>query len=85
MAGDSDLISDIHMQLVAAGCPPDIARSVLLNIRRIWGGTEVYIKAVDRDSRNQKILQSNAPPKELAKSVGCCEKTVKRVRQSWGL
>lgn len=89
MAGDCDLLHDVGRRFIESGIETSLVHSIISDMRKIWGGDEVYIQAIDRSARDRIIRdghKNGTPIKELAKKAGCTEKTAKKkIADSWDL
>lgn len=81
-----DILSDLRERLQAAGLDPSIVQRVILEARQVWGGEQVYVQAVDRESRDVVIraaLEKGLSVDEAAKRAGVSARTVRRRASSW--
>lgn len=85
---DCDLLGECAALLKQMGVAERIVAHVMGEMRRRYGGDEVYIPQIDRAERNQKIraaLDAGQPVKVAAKQAGCHPSTARRVRDEWSL
>lgn len=83
---EPDILADAQRELIQAGADPDAVQRALQAVRGRWGGSQVYIHAVDRESRDEAAraaLQRGATIQEAAKVAGCSPSTIRRRRSDW--
>lgn len=83
---ESDILADCASRLIKAGVDSAVVVQVISDMRRTWGGDEVYIHQIDRDSRDKAIseaLTAGLPMVEVAKKAGCHPVTVRRKKAEW--
>lgn len=83
---EPDILSDLRERLQAASLDPAVVQRVILEARQVWGGEQVYVQAVDRESRDAVIraaLEKGLSPEEAAKRAGVSTRTVRRRQSSW--
>ena len=81
-----DPVSLMRDLLTARGVAPDIVREVSATIRREYGGSAVYVQAVDhseRDAKVKELLVLGASAKAIAKATGLHPASVRRKRSAW--
>lgn len=81
-----DILNDTASELLARGLPADAVQRALSEIRRRYGGSEVYVLAIDRQSRDEAAkaaLQRGASIQEAARVAGCSVSTVRRRASRW--
>jgi DNA-binding NarL/FixJ family response regulator len=86
MTETDDPLSDALATLLEHGLDPDRCRRAIAEVRRRWGGSEVYIRAVDREARDEVIraaLAEGLPTNEIARRVGVHPATIRRKRSTW--
>lgn len=63
-----------------------VRRTIVSELRRQWGGVQVYIRATDRASIDDTIrqgLESGERPEAIAKRAGVSARTVRRRASTW--
>ena len=73
-------------ELTRRGVAPGIIREVADLVRKAYGGGAVYIRAVDREARNQRVeelLELGASPRAIARATGLSASTIRRRRSQW--
>jgi DNA-binding NarL/FixJ family response regulator len=86
----SDLLTD-PVSFVAAAMlrndvDPEIVRRVTTDARKAFGGSRVYVKALDRETRDREIrrlLELGASPAAIARHVETSVSTIHRRRSRW--
>ena len=64
----------------------EVRRVILTELRRQWGGVQVYIRATDRASIDDTIrqgLESGDRPEAIARKAGVSARTVRRRASRW--
>ena len=72
--------------LLQHGVEPETARIVVSEVRRVFGGSQVYILGIDRASRDEAAraaLERGASIQEAARVAGCSTSTIRRRRSDW--
>lgn len=72
--------------LSARQVAPDVIREVAAAVRREFGGSAVYVQAVDhteRDARVRELLVLGASAKAIARATGLHPASVRRKRSAW--
>jgi DNA-binding NarL/FixJ family response regulator len=65
---------------------PAIVRRLVTDARKLFGGSQIYIPVLDRESRDREIkrlLELGASPAAIAKHVKTSASTVRRRRSDW--
>jgi hypothetical protein len=78
----SDVLSDTAQALIAAGLDAGEVRAVIRAQRERWGGSAVYVRAIDREERESEIraaVRRGVSLRQAAQVVGCSDDTVRRV------
>lgn len=86
MAQDQDPISFIAAELRRLGVDHAAIRAATDAARAQWGGGQAYIRAVDREARDQRIedlLNRGVSAGRIAREVGVHPATVRRKRSAW--
>lgn len=81
-----DPIGMMEHELRRRGVANSITREVAAAVRRIYGGGQVYIRAIDREGRDREIraaLARGLSPEETARQAGTSVATVRRRRSVW--
>jgi len=81
-----DPLAEVCDALIAAGVAPELVKRVINQARIIWGGGQVYIRAIDRQWRDQVIrreLEAGRPMNEVAAKAGTSLRTVARRKSEW--
>lgn len=82
----ADPLSDCLAILVQHGLDRELCTQVIRQVRRRWGGGQVYIRAIDRESREAVIqagLAAGDPVREIARRAEVHPATVRRKRAGW--
>jgi len=77
-----DLLADTAQALIAAGLDASQVRQVIREQRARWGGSAVYVRAIDRDEREGTIrtaVANGINVRRAAAQAGCSDDTVRRV------
>lgn len=86
MALSTDPLRDVLDTLARHGLDVAACRQAVEEVRRRWGGSQVYIPRVDRLERDREIragLDDGQPAREIAAEVGVCVRTIRRRRSEW--
>lgn len=81
-----DAISEMAEALIQSGVEVSVVRRVSREIRIRWGGSQVYIHAVDRAARDEtarEALARGASIQEAARAAECSPSTIRRRRSEW--
>jgi hypothetical protein len=81
-----DALADMADALIAAGVEVVLVRRVTREVRVRWGGSQVYIHAIDRASRDEtarEALARGASIQEAARVAECSPATIRRRRSEW--
>jgi GrpB-like predicted nucleotidyltransferase (UPF0157 family) len=81
-----DALADMTDALIAAGLEVVVVRRVAREVRTRWGGSAVYIHAVDRAARDEtarEALARGASIQEAARAAECSPSTIRRRRSEW--
>lgn len=81
-----DVLHDAAELLKNAGIDRVIVTRVIKELRRRWGGASEYIQRHDRQARDEAIkaaLNQGQPVNEVAKTVECSPRTIRRKRSEW--
>lgn len=83
--GASDILDDAAESLARAGMDAVLVRRVLADVRARWGGAQTYIRQRDpaADAEIRRALESGRPVREVARTVGVSERTIRRRRSAW--
>lgn len=82
----ADPLSDCLALLVQQGLDRDLCGQIIRQVRRRWGGGQVYIRAIDRDARDALIqagLAAGEPVQDIARRAQVHPATVRRRRAGW--
>lgn len=82
---EPDILADTAAELLAAGLPREIVRTVLGRIRQRWGGEECYIRKRDPDTEItlRRALEAGEPVERVARSTGLSTSTIRRRKSRW--
>ncbi len=83
---EEDPLSMTKTLLLRHGVAPETARLVVSEVRRVFGGSQVYILAIDRSDRDEaarEALARGATLQEAARAAGCSPSTIRRRRSDW--
>jgi DNA-binding NarL/FixJ family response regulator len=87
---NDDLLTDPVSYMVRAMLRHDVDESIVRRIatdtRKLFGGSQVYIKALDREARDREIrrlMELGASPAAIARTVKTSVATVRRRRSLW--
>ncbi len=81
-----DPVSYMVEQLRRRGIPNEVTRQVAAAVRREFGGSQIYIRRLDRDGRDAEIkaaLARGLSPEEAARQAKTSVSTIRRRRSSW--
>ncbi len=81
-----DPLTDALTTLVRLGLDEPLCRRALTEVRRRWGGGQVYLCALDRPARDAAIRQAldeGLTVKQVAAKTKTSASTVKRRRSEW--
>jgi len=82
----SDPVSFVAAALIRNGIDTEIVRRVTGDARRVFGGSQVYIKVMDRPARDaeiKRLLGLGVSPEGVARHVKTSVSTVRRRRSDW--
>ena len=82
----SDLVGTLIQEMRLRGVSNEVSRQVAETIRKQFGGAAVYVRAIDRESRDQKaaeLTKLGASARTVAKVVGTHPSTIRRKRSAW--
>lgn len=82
----SDPLSDALDALLRLGLDPTACRRAISDVRRQWGGSQAYIRAIDRSARDASIydgLRQGLPASEVAARAQTSVATVRRRKSEW--
>ena len=81
-----DVVSFIEGELRKRGVEPSVCRAVSAAARAEFGGGSHYVRALDRETRDEKaaeLVRLGASARTVAKAVGMHASSVRRKRSSW--
>jgi len=81
-----DLVQFIELELRKRGVEPSICRSVSAAARAQFGGAAVYVRAIDRetrDARAEELTRLGASARTVAREVGVHPSTIRRKKSGW--
>ena len=81
-----DLVAVMVEELRRRGVENETTRQVAATIRKQFGGGAVYIRALDRetrDARAEELTKLGASAKLVAREVGVHPATIRRKRSGW--
>lgn len=85
-----DLMTDVVSYMVHAMLRHDvdeaIVRRIATDTRKVFGGSQVYIKVLDRPQRDaeiRRLLEIGVSPEGVARHVKTSVSTVRRRRSLW--
>ncbi len=82
----SDPVSYMVAAMLRADVDPEIVRRVTTDARKAFGGSRVYVKALDREARDaeiRRLLELGASPAAIARTVKTSTSTIHRRRSRW--
>ena len=82
----SDLVAVMVEELRRRGVENETTRQVASVIRKQFGGAAVYVRAIDRetrDARAEELTKLGASARAVAKAVGVHPATIRRKRSGW--
>lgn len=88
MNGGCDFLGECAALLESMGVERHIVVRMVGEMRRRYGGCEIYVQQIDRANRNEKIraaIESGQPIKVAAQKAGCHPSTARRIRDEWSL
>ena len=81
-----DLVATMVEELRRRGVANEITRQVAEVIRKQFGGGAVYVRAIDRetrDARAEELTRLGASARTVAREVGVHPATIRRKRSGW--
>lgn len=81
-----DVLTDAERLLRGYAVENWVVRAVIQELRKSWGGGQVYIQAIDRPARDEAIraaLDQGLKPEQVARKTGASVATVRRRRSAW--
>ena len=81
-----DPIASMARELHPLGVAAEIISTAANITRKEWGGSQAYIRAIDRPARDEAIraaLNQGMTPEAVARKTGASVATVRRRRSMW--
>lgn len=81
-----DPVDSVARLLARLNVEGEVRRTIVSELRRQWGGEQVYIRATDRASIDDTIrqgLEAGEKPEAIARKAGVSSRTVRRRASTW--